>query len=41
VGIIAATATQQNDDKNDQQNRHHDLFPFFELTIKPRLPRVP
>jgi hypothetical protein len=42
VGVIAATASQQNHDKNDQQNRHHDRFSFFfELTIMPRLPRVP
>jgi hypothetical protein len=29
VSIIAAPAAQQNDDKNDQQNRRDDGFPFF------------
>jgi hypothetical protein len=27
VSIIAAPAAQQNDDKNDKQNRHHDRLP--------------
>src|SRR4029077_740929 len=27
MSVIAATAAQQNDNKNDQQNRHHDRFP--------------